>query len=119
MFSAGSVPTLQNALPALEKLHLSWEKAAAKPRYSNFIPALNAGMDKITTYYERSADSDAHIMAMGDVFCFTPLLVADWFSPVLDPSKKRSYFHKHWPSDIISHVEDVVQKRVSHLLSLS
>ena len=68
VFSAGSVPTLQNALPALEKLHLSWEKAAAKPRYSNFIPALNAGMDKITTYYERSADSDAHIMAMGDVF---------------------------------------------------
>jgi uncharacterized protein (DUF2384 family) len=30
-FSASSMPTLQHALPALEKLYSSWEKATAKP----------------------------------------------------------------------------------------
>jgi hypothetical protein len=61
------MPTLQHALPALEKLYSSWEKATAKPRYESFILALTAGMNKLNTYYERSADSDAHIMAMGEL----------------------------------------------------
>ena len=58
---------LQHALPALEKLHTSWEKAAAKTRYEAFVPALTAGMEKLDKYYQRSAESDAHIMAMGAV----------------------------------------------------
>ena len=37
------------------------------------------------------------------------------FVIVLDPTKKMSYFRKHWPSDLVSNVEDVVQSRVSHL----
>jgi hypothetical protein len=37
---------------------------------------------------------------------------------VLDPSRKLAYFHKHWPSDIVADVEDAIQKRVCHLLSL-
>ena len=37
---------------------------------SNFVPALSAGMDKLNSYYQQSAESDAHIMAMGDtLFC--------------------------------------------------
>jgi hypothetical protein len=59
--------TLQHALPALEKLYSSWEKATAKPQYESFISALTTGMNKLNTYYERSADSDAHIMAMGEL----------------------------------------------------
>jgi hypothetical protein len=58
---------LQHALPTLEKLYVSWEKASSKPRYHAFAPALDAGMTKLNTYYQRSADSDAHIMAMGIV----------------------------------------------------
>ena len=76
-FSAASTPTLQHALPALEKLHSSWEKAAAKPRYMAFILALTAGMDKLQMYYERSADSDAHLMAMGELYITVHLLFAD------------------------------------------
>ena len=34
-------------------------------RYACFIPALAAGMAKLDQYYQRSAPSDAHIMAMG------------------------------------------------------
>jgi hypothetical protein len=64
-FSSASTPTLHNALPTLEKLHAAWEKASHKDRYSHFVPALDAGKAKLDTYYQRSAQSDAHIMAMG------------------------------------------------------
>jgi hypothetical protein len=46
-------------------MHAAWEKASGKPRYSSFEQALNAGMQKLDEYYQRSAASDAHIMAMG------------------------------------------------------
>ena len=64
-FSSLSTPILQNALPALEKMHAAWKKASSKSCYSCFIPALNVGMVKLDQYYNRSAESDAHIMAMG------------------------------------------------------
>jgi hypothetical protein len=64
-FSSSSTPTLQNALPALEKLYTAWERSTTKARYAPFIPALTAGMAKVNAYYERTAASDAHIMAMG------------------------------------------------------
>jgi hypothetical protein len=89
-----STPTLQHALPALKKLYLSWEKAATKTCYKTFISALTAGMTKLDSYYQRSAESDAHIMAMGDVPFFISLLSADHCAIVLDPSKKMTYFRK-------------------------
>ena len=64
-FSSSSDPSLQNALPALERLYTAWKKASKKSRYASFVPALEAGMQKLDQYYNRSAQSDAHIMAMG------------------------------------------------------
>ena len=32
---------------------------------------------------------------------------------VLDPSKKMSYFCKHWPPELVSDVEDTIQTTVS------
>jgi hypothetical protein len=78
-------------------------------------------MEKLNSYYERSAESDAHIMAMGDNALISLKFVvcaADLCAVVLDPTKKMSHFQKHWPSDLVSDVEDAVQTRVSHLLSL-
>ena len=69
-FLVATIPTLQHALPALEKLYASWEKAASKECYQHFVPALTAGMAKLDSYYQRSAKSDTHIIAMGDVFLF-------------------------------------------------
>jgi hypothetical protein len=51
-------------LPSLEKMHASWEKAASKTRYKSFVLALSAGMAKLDEYYQQSAESDMHIMAM-------------------------------------------------------
>lgn len=67
-FLAASVPTLQLALLAIERLYTSWEKVVAKAWYKSFGPALSAGMVKLNTYYQRSAASDAHIMAMGKYY---------------------------------------------------
>jgi hypothetical protein len=49
-------------------MHVSWEKAAAKPLYKSFVPALSAGMAKLDEYYQWSAESDVHILAMGTLF---------------------------------------------------
>jgi hypothetical protein len=95
---------------------MSWEKAAAKPRYEIFKPALTAGMDKLDMYYQRSAESDAHIMAMGKVVPFIISFFADHYIIVLDPTKKMAYFHKNWKSDLVSKVEETVKTRVSSLL---
>jgi hypothetical protein len=73
-FSSSSAPSLQNALPVLERMHAAWEKASNKPRYSTFISALDSGMQKLDQYYQRSAESDAHIMAMGMFFLSHSLL---------------------------------------------
>ena len=51
-FSSSSTPTLQNALPALEKMHTAWEKVSNKPRYECFTAALDAGMMKLDEYYQ-------------------------------------------------------------------
>ena len=61
-------PSLQNALPALERMYAAWEKASSKSCYVFFVPALEAGMAKLDQYYQRSAASDTHIMAMGKIY---------------------------------------------------
>ena len=63
-FSADKYPTLYNALPAIEKLYSSWEKASKKWKYDVFAPALVEGMSKLNEYYEKTAASDSHMMAM-------------------------------------------------------
>ena len=68
MSFCNTTPTLQNALPALEKMHAAWEKVSNKPRYECFTAALNMGMKKLDEYYQHSSVSDAHIMAMGKIF---------------------------------------------------
>ena len=72
-FSSASTPTLQNALPALEKLHAAWEKASSKQHYAPYILALTAGITKLDEYYQCTAASDAHIMAMGKCLVFRML----------------------------------------------
>jgi hypothetical protein len=64
-FSTTSMPTLHDALPALEKLYAEWEKASKKPRYKAFVPALTAGLEKLE-YHQLMSTSDAHLMVMGE-----------------------------------------------------
>ncbi|PPQ88604.1 hypothetical protein CVT26_004368, partial [Gymnopilus dilepis] len=93
-FSAGTRPTLHNALPAIEKLYAEWDKASSKPRYAPFQPALIAGMAKLDEYYQKTATSDAHVICMA-----------------LNPRQKFDHFHKYWGQDLLKDVEKTVQKK--------
>ena len=63
-FSSDYGPAIHLALPALESLHKAWHIRSTKPEYIDFWSALEAGVNKITTYYKKTADCDAYIMAM-------------------------------------------------------
>jgi hypothetical protein len=69
-FSAALRPSLHKALPAIELLYAAWEKASKKPRYTPFQQALEAASDKLNGYYEKTAESDAHIIAMSAISLF-------------------------------------------------
>ena len=62
-------------LPALESLHKAWHTRSIKAEYIDFWPALEAGINKVAAYYEKTADCDAYIMAMCRPFLYM-LLVA-------------------------------------------
>ena len=55
---------LHAALPALEALHKAWSVRKMVAKYSDFYDGLVAGVDKVAEYYDHTADSDAHIIAM-------------------------------------------------------
>jgi hypothetical protein len=111
-FSSGSRPSLHNALPAIETLYAAWQNASTKPRYAPFVPALEAAMAKLDEYYKRTAESDAHIIAMGLHFhiyfyiTLIPLYVA------LDPRKKFAHFKKNWDPTLQEEVKELVNKKV-------
>ena len=63
-FDRDKVGLVHLALPALEVLHPAWTKQADRPKYCNFVLALNAGLEKIEEYYDRMADSDAYTFTM-------------------------------------------------------
>ena len=74
-FSASLRLTLNNMLPALERLHAKWEKALKKLCYKIFKPALTAGMAKLNEYYQCSGATDAHIIAMGNLTTHNHFLI--------------------------------------------
>jgi len=63
-FSSDRGPSLQQALPALEALHKAWSSRSANSKYKAFHIALNAAIEKIKQYYDRTSESEAYIMAM-------------------------------------------------------
>lgn len=73
-FSAATRPSLHKALLAIEKLYAQWEKASGKEHYTPFHPALHMAMNKLDEYYQQTAASDAHLIAMGKpiilMFCY-------------------------------------------------
>jgi hypothetical protein len=64
-FSSDATPSLHTALPAIEEMNAKWEQASQKRHYKPFTDALVAAIDKLNGDYQRTADSDAHIIAMG------------------------------------------------------
>ncbi|KAG6887391.1 hypothetical protein C0995_015667 [Termitomyces sp. Mi166 len=70
---------------------------ATKKKYELFVPPLNAATQKVNEYYKKTADSNAHIIAI-----------------VLHPTCKITHFKKHWDSDLQNEVLTLI-KNVSQL----
>ena len=111
-FSSGSQPLLHNALPAIETLYTAWQSASTKPRYEPFVPALEAAMEKLDEYYTRTAESDAHVIAMGLYFYFHFYIMLTLSYLALDPRKKFAHFKKNWDLELQEEVKELVQKKV-------
>ncbi|KAJ8496334.1 hypothetical protein ONZ45_g12488 [Pleurotus djamor] len=78
-FSSDQHSSLFLALPALEALHKAWSKRSELPEYASFRPALNAAVEKIEEYYNRTSDTDAYIITM-----------------FLHPESKGKHIRKQW-----------------------
>ncbi|KAF8433098.1 hypothetical protein L210DRAFT_960475 [Boletus edulis BED1] len=100
-FSSDSGPVIHLALPALKSLHKVWHTHSNKTKYIDFWPALEAGVSKITEYYEKTADCDVYIMAI----------------LLLDPVQKANHIHRFWGhemyDDTIKHAEELLLRELS------
>jgi hypothetical protein len=120
-FSSDNVSTLNHAIPALEALYNAWASRVRveHSKYTPFAAALNVACKTIDTYYEKTTDSPAYIMAMGlarkslssDIANNHDLLV-------LDPREKLGYFKKHWSAQLQLDVKKCVEE-VVRLLQIS
>jgi hypothetical protein len=63
-FSSENIPTLYNAIPALEALHKAWSSRAARPKYHPFATALHAACGKADEYYGKMTESPVYILSM-------------------------------------------------------
>ena len=64
-FLSSKYPWLSLVIPALERLHKSWDVRQSKPGYERYEDALSAGLEVIGEYYEKTEDSEAYVLAMG------------------------------------------------------
>ncbi|KIK29637.1 hypothetical protein PISMIDRAFT_72797, partial [Pisolithus microcarpus 441] len=84
-FSTEQGPTLHAALPALVALHKAWSLHMDSIKYMDFTDALEAGLHKVSEYYEHTASSDAYIMAM-----------------ILDPGQKLKHICMYWGEELVT-----------------
>jgi len=76
------------------------------------VPALEAAMEKLNEYYERTAESDSHIIAMGShIYIYIYIMLTQLYL-ALDPRKKFTHFKKNWDPALQEEVKELVQKKV-------
>ena len=97
---------------------MTWDSQYKELTSEPFQEAISAGMEKINEYYEKTAESDAHIMAMREFFSIIPLkmyAVLYIYFIVLHPKRKMKYFKKNWSSELQLEVLTLAEKIVRNL----
>ncbi|KAE9403021.1 hypothetical protein BT96DRAFT_1083250 [Gymnopus androsaceus JB14] len=94
-FSSENEPSLYVGLPALEALHNAWSKRILKPKYSDFTDAIQAGIDKLSEYYDRTGSSSAYVISM-----------------ILHPQEKTMHFEKHWTSELQANIRTLTEEAI-------
>lgn len=118
-FSSEQGPMLHLALPALESLHSAWSSRSGRIKYLDFAEGLDAGIEKIAKYYEKSSSSDAHIMAMRALFFHVHITPTDFPMTVLDPSQKETHLRKYWGEELLVEARRHAEEMVSTIPKLS
>ncbi|KAG1802801.1 uncharacterized protein HD556DRAFT_1206934, partial [Suillus plorans] len=64
MFSAEYYPTIWQILPSYEYLLAQWHEFSADPRMITLWPAIEAGIESLKKYYNKTDNSPAHVVLM-------------------------------------------------------
>lgn len=117
-FSTVKVPTLYNALPAVEALYAAWTNRAKKEKYAVFEPTLNATTSKLDEYYMKTVTSDAQQLIYRDECVSIKLSeLSNCCTSVVNPEKKLSHFKKYWKKEEYNEVVKLIEAKVC-ILSL-
>jgi hypothetical protein len=63
-FSAEYYPTIWRVLPLYEDFIAKWKEFAADPNMFQLWPAIEAGLESLEKYYNKTDDSPVHIVSM-------------------------------------------------------
>jgi hypothetical protein len=63
-FAAEYYPTVWRILPLYEQFIAKWQQYASDPDFVTFWPAIEAAIDSLEKYYNKSDNSPVHIVSM-------------------------------------------------------
>ena len=64
-FSCVADPAVYHTLPVLKYLQEQWTSMANATRFTSIAPAIQAGLDNLNKWYNKTEHTDAHIMCLG------------------------------------------------------
>lgn len=85
-----------------------------KDKYAPFHPALRAATKKVEEYYDKTADSNAHIIAMCaySLCSFNGCVRVLMCDSVIHPGKKMNYFKENWDEGLQRDIQVLAEKVV-------
>jgi hypothetical protein len=86
-------------IPVLEYLQQSWESMELLPKFETVAPAIRAGIDNLSKWYQKTDDTDVYFIFLGKlsaIRCCHRILTN---LAVLDPNVKLAYAEDKWNSD--------------------
>ena len=63
-FSRVADPTVYRTLPVLEYLQEQWMSMANATRFASITPTIQAGLDNLNKWYNKTEHTDIHIMCL-------------------------------------------------------
>lgn len=98
-------------------MYSKWDKLRGTSDTKPFRAALDAALAKVNEYYVKTAESDAHVMAMRkfNLLVFIQDLTETFI--VLHPRRKLKYFKKSWSDDLVRDVKELAETIVCDFIS--
>ena len=113
-FSSSRDPTVWRTIPVLEYLQQSWESMELLPKFETVAPAIRAGIDNLSKWYQKTDDTDVYFICLGKLSAIRSSCRRILTNlAVLDPNVKLAYAEDKWDSDAkddgVTRLETVVR----------